>query len=77
MWRQFYFKDNLKDKNVSSYSCFSVNYECKFCPELLNIFKLWHGFKFCLCSKTRPRCEFVICAKMENLELFRKWYPGF
>ena len=27
-----------------------------------------------LCSKTRPRLEFTICAKMENLELFRKWY---
>ena len=30
MWRQFYFKDNLKDKNICSYSCFAVNYECKF-----------------------------------------------
>ena len=55
-----------------SVSCYSVN--CAFCSELLNISKLWIVSKVGLCSKTRPRFKFVICEKMEKLELFRKWY---
>ena len=39
---------------------------------IVEYFQIMDCLKVCLCSKMRPRFEFGISAKIENLQLFRK-----